>query len=436
VGGSFLRLPLSKTNPNQKIRLALVLSLATVCLGTLSSEANAAYYVRAGAAGNGSGTDWTNAYPSIPGTLVRGETYYVADGSYGSYTFNDSGTSPITVKKATQSDHGTETGWNVSYGDGQASFSRIAFTQNYNVLDGNSPTGSYGFSVQGSSGTDVVNLGDYGAGTSYNTIKSTSINCNGAGGLRAIYAADSDHLTFENVEAWNCDNDLLGARNLSDIVIDRSHFHTRNNAGVGTHGDAIEITSSSNVTIRNTIFQWAGQILFFGGDTSGSNGRFDVYGNVFDGGSNSGQGIVRNSNGSGGPVYVYNNTFYGLDTENIESGMSYGGIANNLFVAGGDKTAGGTGRDYNYYTTDYTDYSSDSHAQRGPNILTNPASGNFTITTGTTAGKSLATFTPLYGSLLTDRLGNTRGGDGTWDRGAFEYVGGPRPAAPTGLTVN
>jgi parallel beta-helix repeat protein len=58
-------------------------------------------YVRAGAIGNGTGSDWTNAITQLPATLTRGYTYYIADGSYGSYTFDDavSGTQVITLKK-------------------------------------------------------------------------------------------------------------------------------------------------------------------------------------------------------------------------------------------------------------------------------------------------------------------------------------------------
>ncbi|MFZ5468668.1 MAG: hypothetical protein ACOZIN_04445, partial [Myxococcota bacterium] len=407
-----------------------VFSLTTGVSLLFAARAEAAsHYVRADAGGNGSGSDWTNAYTALPTTLIRGDIYYVADGVYGGYSFDDAelALQPIVVLKATAADHGTEVGWDGSYGDGQARFGRLVFSSDYYVFDGNRSNG-YGFLLQSAGGTDVVNLGNYGAGTSHNTIKSTSIDCQGAAGQRAIFAADSDNLVLSNVEAWNCDNDLLGARNLTNLVIEGSHFHTRNNAGVGTHGDAIEITSSSNVTIRNTIFDWAGQILFFGGDTSGANGRFDVYGNVFSGGGNSGQGIVRNSSGTGGPINVYNNTFYGLDTENIESGMTYGGIVNNLFVAGADKTAGATtGRDYNYYTDDYTDYGADPHHQRGPSILSNPAQGDYALSVATNAGADLLSFQPLYGSLVVDRNGRQRGADGVWDRGAFEFSANAPP---------
>ena len=41
------------------------------------------HYVRAGATGSADGTDWTNAFTDLPATLTRGDTYFVADGTYG-----------------------------------------------------------------------------------------------------------------------------------------------------------------------------------------------------------------------------------------------------------------------------------------------------------------------------------------------------------------
>src|SRR5216110_695877 len=95
--------------------VALV-SLAVLVLPTTSWAAN--HYVRAAATGNGSGSDWTNAYTKLPVSLVRGDTYCVAGGTYLElHDFNDteSGTSVITVKAATIGDHGTNTGWNDAF---------------------------------------------------------------------------------------------------------------------------------------------------------------------------------------------------------------------------------------------------------------------------------------------------------------------------------
>ncbi len=57
------------------------------CLLLMAFSAAAANkYVRAGAGGTGTGADWTNAYTSLPNPLTRGDTYYIADGSYSGST--------------------------------------------------------------------------------------------------------------------------------------------------------------------------------------------------------------------------------------------------------------------------------------------------------------------------------------------------------------
>jgi hypothetical protein len=100
-------------------------------------------YIRAGATGAATGADWDNAYTNIgtgtgqahPGSLIRGVTYYVAAGTYGSAVelqFNTplSGTLLITIQAATIANHGTATGWSNSF-QGQAVFTPTATMKNY-----------------------------------------------------------------------------------------------------------------------------------------------------------------------------------------------------------------------------------------------------------------------------------------------------------------
>jgi len=77
------------------------------------------------------------AFPSL--TLVRGNTYYLAGDatSYGSKNYpSTTGSSLITVKKATASDHVTETGWSASYGTTPATFSGGDVAMSYLTIDG------------------------------------------------------------------------------------------------------------------------------------------------------------------------------------------------------------------------------------------------------------------------------------------------------------
>jgi hypothetical protein len=112
-------------NKNMAIIL-LPVALGIFGLARISLAAD--HHVRDG--GTGSGESWSDALDDLPSDLVRGDTYYVADGSYGSCSLDDevSGSDYIHVKKATVSDHGTSTGWSDSYADGQAVFSTTGGT--------------------------------------------------------------------------------------------------------------------------------------------------------------------------------------------------------------------------------------------------------------------------------------------------------------------
>lgn len=121
------------------------------------------HYVRSDATGSGDGSSWTNAYPVLPASLVRGDTYYVADGTYPSHTFNDatSGTAAITVNKATSMVHGDAADWKDAYGYGTATFvGGLSFKTSYLVIDGQTRgadwKSGYGFKIDETAmGTDL-----------------------------------------------------------------------------------------------------------------------------------------------------------------------------------------------------------------------------------------------------------------------------------------
>src|SRR5688500_15956381 len=119
-------------------KLVHVVAVAMAGLMVAASAQAADHYIRQGATGNGSGNDWANACPGFTGacavsSMVRGDIYWVADGSYGNLTLDRgaSGSLAITVKKATPAVHGANTGWADSFGDGQASFANIFALTNY-----------------------------------------------------------------------------------------------------------------------------------------------------------------------------------------------------------------------------------------------------------------------------------------------------------------
>ncbi|MBR9706551.1 hypothetical protein GOV14_05935 [Candidatus Pacearchaeota archaeon] len=134
----------------------------------------------------GSGTldggNWSNAMNGLPDVLVRGATYYIADGIYSAYDFNDAEDGQyITIKKAIKSDHGSDVGWVDGLGNEQAIWlmkttsDRLRFSTGNYIIDGqigggpgdwygtNNDLGNFGFKITGaykdiSSDTPLVQL--------------------------------------------------------------------------------------------------------------------------------------------------------------------------------------------------------------------------------------------------------------------------------------
>jgi hypothetical protein len=417
--------------------LATVSGVA-VAVGVLSlaspSAQGSTYYVRAGASGARNGADWTNAYAELPASLVRGATYYVADGNYGGHAFNDAGTSRITIKKATAADHGTSAGWQASYGAGQARFGRLDFEASYYTIDGNTGSlGSYGFAIASGSEVNNVDIGNFtDASVDHIEIRDVTINAQGVPGGRAIKVNKADSVLFSNVEAWNADNDLVSMEHGTNVVFEYCYFHTRNNAGVGTHADAFELWGGSNNTIRYSRINFNGQQVFWGGNFS--HGRWNIYGNRFYGGPTSGKGLhSHSSNPAIGPIYVYNNTFADLNIGTTLGSNTTGEMKNNIFYdLGSNPSFGGTSHDYNWFQSGLS-ASGESHARFGSNPFVNAGAADFRLASAAGPGQALAA------PYNVDAVGVARGTDGHWDAGAFEYRGGattpPAPAPPLNLRI-
>lgn len=157
---------------------------------TVCSQASPCVYVTEAGAGAKDGSDWSNALAGLPATemhayldlpkadLARGVTYFVARGIYpGMVLPNVPGTEPITIKKATVADHGTDTGWTDALGQGEAVFessgSAWVFSPSakHYRLDGQVGTGKnpggYGFRLHSSA--------ERGAGAAMVTLDSTGL---------------------------------------------------------------------------------------------------------------------------------------------------------------------------------------------------------------------------------------------------------------------
>ena len=406
------------------------------------------WYVRAGASGNGS--DWTNAYGSLPSSLTRGDTYYVADGNYPGYSFDDAqdGTKYITIKKAIQSDHGIDTGWLDNYGDGQAIFqstctanwvgcSSLVFRTGYWILDGSIGSGSniesYGFLVpssqQGSYAENLIQLGKLGYtdSVSHVTIRHLAVTCAGPSintGQRAILGGSDVNL--QNVFVDNCQNSIAGIE--PNWLIENSYFGRAWSSPLH-HGEQINSSLRADGTIfrNNVLAQCEGTTCI--GNYPVKN--WDIYNNIFMN-VRTGNGIV----GASGNDIVENTRIYGntiinsgspiIYQNNPNAGFGSGNVVkNNFFYNSNGAILPGTGglidHDYNVFFNS-TSVSTETHGQV---LISDPlvkaGTGDFHLKFPTDPGLSLGT------PYNKDKDGNTRGTDGVWDRGAYEYgsSGGP-----------
>jgi hypothetical protein len=437
----------------------MVVCLTTLLVMNASAASAADHYVRQGATGNGSGSDWTNACSGFSGScaigsLVRGDVYYVAEGNYGTVTLDRaaSGSSVITIKKATSANHGTNTGWSDTFGDGQAVFANIYAITDYWVIDGQTRnesdwanTSAYGIRVTGEVHANTIS---YGRGSNNMTFRYMDVG----GPPSATYSAGNpDHGFYVGG---------FGSA-LSNWTISRSHIHNVNRV-------PFQLAGASNITIE---YSWLGpnwnketirgqirasniiiryNVLKNGcqngpehegctadiGMWDGGAGAFDgsqIYGNVIwrtvtDWVSDGvifigGDGGASAAGASANNVLVYNNTIVSASqsgNQNIRfPGSHTGNIArNNIWYV----TAGGlTGCSAN--VCDNNSVYTTSH----PFTTTNPANGVFQLRDAL-AGVALS---GVYG---VDLLGVNRGADGIWDRGAFEFGG--TPVAPPGAPAN
>jgi hypothetical protein len=456
------------------MRYSLILAIVLLCTDVLAAN----HYIRQGATGTGTGNDWTNACTDFSGscnTQTRGDTYYVADGTYACRTFSTavSGTTPVIIKKAIVSDHGTSTGWSDTFGDGQATFSSsgadcLDFSTNYWTLDGQvgggpgSWTSGHGFKLQAAinngSGTTTLlflnnQFGQTRTGITIAHVAAGRTNFNGSnicdspGQCPAIvYAIGLTNSSFSYVYFHDTDS-FAAMRGVSwdTVTIQYSAFQTINRKEVlACSGNC------TNLTVRWNYFKdVAGTghlVATTSGDTDPITNWF-IYGNIFYNSSSAwflNDCIICTNVGHGqssSNVLIYNNTLvnmYGMGSGTfvLENCTGCQG-KNNLFYTT-------TGYDYGYSTgftkdfdwcnpsADCANIAAETNDQAGAgNPFTNLSGEDFTLAANTTAGANLGA------PYNVDMFGTTRT---TWTRGALEFGSGSGdttpPAGPTGVYIS
>lgn len=437
--------------------------LAPVIACLVSSGFAAEHYVRPGGTCTSSCNSWANAYSQVSSALsnaARGDTIWVADGSYNAITLNKaaSGTTPITIKKATVSDHGTATGWSSSYGDGQAVIASVTAITNDWIIDGQtrdesnwSNTTAYGFWITGGVTANTIS---YGAGSSNMIFRYVDVG----GPNGTTYSASLPSSGF-----------YLGGFGsvLSNWTISRSHIHnvhlpfqlagasniTIEYSWLGPNWNKETIRGqirASNIIIRHNIMKdgcqgkpddptaggCTAQIAMWDGGTGAFDGS-QIYGNVIwttkttfhsDGCIMvGGDGGVTAAGAPANNVKVYNNTIVGVQsgTCSIRFPGSHTGdvAANNIWYG----LAAGV-------STGCSANSCLSNSRLTTNPFVNGAGGDYRLREPLSGGVALAS------PYDVDMLGARRGSDGVWDLGAYEYTasagGAPQGLEPpTGLTT-
>ena len=448
------------------LNLRAVLATAIIILFCHIGQSFAAnHYIRDGATGSSPCSDWdsANACDALPVTLVRGDVYYIADGTYASYTFDDavSDTTLITIKKSTVADHGTNTGWLDTYGDGQAIFGGWEIYTDYWVFDGqrrNSDWRAGGINQYGIrikvNGGKAIRL-DNGSGTGGDNLTFQYVDVEGGGrdtgdsNSDVIYGlTGNSNITFQFCALHDSDRTIFLMRgNWENLIIDHCYI-ARNASSPGNHGEMMSMTSATNLRFsNNTVEDTEGTAGLIAGLNGGIWSGGQVYGNTLryspaylactgrPVGACEGMaaaifvGNDASNDNTGNNILVYNNTFVNLTGVwsgiHIEAG--FGNIVRNNIWYNCDRTGGtGTTNGQNWYfnTVNDTPGTGDQTCSSNCNIFTNLTGGDFHLTTATNAGLNVGT------AYYVDPDGVIRGSDGTWDRGAFELFLGPNPQPP------
>lgn len=415
-------------------------------------------YLRAGASGSANGNDWTNAYTTLAALesgLARGDTGYVADGAYAGATFNTaaSGTTLITIKKATVADHGTSTGWDDTYGDGQATFSsQFSFGSNYWEIDGVTGGGpgawdtGHGFYVTETGASNaVIKLNGFDNITIRHTRCRGMANSGTNGGSSANDGVDTggaENFTFSYGWLNNVGRCPVFSNSTGTMTFEYSYFDEFN-FGSAVHGETAAVyginSGSVVVTFRHNLITGVhstGGIMW---DNSASHSaQCRIYGNVFYRPSaatwSDNNGVIGGWTGGGGEdcytMRVYQNSFVNINVLIFTNFITRFGdniASDNLFYncTSPDFSNIGTTHDYNHFIN-----SGGTHSESNG---TSAASGDpFVDFVGldfrlkAASGSAAEALSSPYN---VDMLGRTRGAYGVRDRGALEYVLEP----PTGL---
>lgn len=442
------------------------------------------WYIRVGATGSNNGSSWANAFTAIPGTLIRGDTYYLAGGTYtGNVIIGStvSGSTVTTLKKANAADNSGDAGWDAAFASTQAVIQgSFRILDSYMIVDGVTGEGEFGHGIKiiqttvasgnavvnQDSGTSFVHLLHVeieGPGMGYATgssgFKNNNLSVTVKGNRYAyMYVHDMSQMGFTSVNAAGTSYPDYGAL-FEYNVIKNTGYNL-----AGQHGQAIQCGSGSGAStqsywiIRNSVFHNTGgvataMIACLGYST---NQNFQIRNNIFRNDNLSfdtdwipfdnskpavSPGVIYFSSTSSTAenILVANNTFYQLSRATVYfAGTNTNNtVINNLWMSSNFNivTQGATGS-YNDYYACFNIISSGIYGvpygetgQQGESSspVVDAAAADFRLIAGANAiGNGLN----LSSVFTDDIVGTTRPSSGAWDIGAYQSTAGRVSAGP------
>jgi hypothetical protein len=457
----------------------------------------ACHTVTPSGSGAQTGADWNNAYGGLPGTLVRGDIYYLADGNYGNHlslSTPASGTLTIELRKAQSYDNCTSTGWNTStMGSAQAYWRSTGSGQIVNVGSGgywiiNGNGNNAGTNEVGCGGVQTSppsamtgpapNPAACGIRIDNSTCTSTATDgCDGGSGMMNGGGAG---IVWESVEwfgqglnsAGNNDSETyfwFATPPLTNVTMSHCYMHNASTTfftvvngdwtngsfdhnyvwgvhdGSVNHGEAIQLQgSNSGDVVHHNIFrdqQTNGDMVAV---ITGTQSNMAFYENVdfcSTGGTSTScrhnDGVIGCFNSQTCSNYlVYNNTFSfpGNCGWNVTGGPSTMTVENNIWYnCSAVGMSGGTN------TVDYNSYLNSGQSALGAHDVSSSSAPNPFVNLG--AGNlNLAAENADWDNRLSLSAPyniDINGATFTTDRGAYQYGGttATAPTAPTGLTA-
>ncbi len=404
----------------------------------------------------GAGSSWSDPMdmPSSSAAWERGITYWLAgsDIKYEQISIrNTSGSGVLTLKKATDTEHGTDTGWLTAYGTKQALLGTINIYASDIVIDGaqGKDRSGHGFKIVGSAGPNTRGI-NLPSGANHNNVTVRNVEITSPNIPIIDNCIDRNICTNTGVYIFNATGVLLEHIWIHDVAtpfhfinttnITVSHSIAERNDSVATHhSEGMSVNGTNNLIIKNNEFVDIDGTAVFAFMNRGAVNGVKIYNNIirYTGVSakqklSLGNGVLTCTNTGTvcSNLGYYNNTHinipaYGGDIDIGSGGTAYAWeVINNIWWCATNATCGPANHtvgaqityDKNWYGgLSYNTGENGAIYQASEDPFVNSNAHDFSLGAGKTpigAGRNLSSI------FTTDYKGDTRI---TWDIGAYAY---------------